>query len=256
MKPRAKTIQERFGLSDPDLSTPKHDEIILWLNANIESIVAELLPEDWTEAERKSHERELNDARSVWLERLKAGTVTAQDQGHPVRLLNADIEHFRLGGNRDKENEARRRLEEHLQSIAQRWPDPGLPPPRPPCTVVARKLEVPIMDRNYAVGFIDFWAVIRKPYAYLSGVEERRAFAPRWTVATADSDLLFEVKTSIPSLGELIRQVNHYRAYRQPNQSFYVVSPDDRFRPTIEAQGIGFIKYPEAVSSAGPLFES
>lgn len=34
MKPKATTIQERMGFRDPELSTPEHDAIILWLIKN------------------------------------------------------------------------------------------------------------------------------------------------------------------------------------------------------------------------------
>jgi len=41
-KPKAKTIQQRFGFADTDLRTPKHDEIMLWLDQNIVSVIKEL----------------------------------------------------------------------------------------------------------------------------------------------------------------------------------------------------------------------
>ena len=45
MKPKAKTLQERMGFMDPDLTTPKHDEILRWLKDNIETLAVALLPE-------------------------------------------------------------------------------------------------------------------------------------------------------------------------------------------------------------------
>jgi hypothetical protein len=37
-KRRAKTLQERFGFIDSDLTTPKHDEIVMWLDSNMQQV--------------------------------------------------------------------------------------------------------------------------------------------------------------------------------------------------------------------------
>src|SRR6266508_1899967 len=39
MEPKIKTLQARFGFADPDLKKPLHDEMIKWLDANIEDIL-------------------------------------------------------------------------------------------------------------------------------------------------------------------------------------------------------------------------
>lgn len=38
-QPKAKTIQERFGFIDNDLKKPEHDEMIQWLETNIEDVL-------------------------------------------------------------------------------------------------------------------------------------------------------------------------------------------------------------------------
>ncbi len=38
-QPRAKTLQERFGFIDADLKKPEHDEMIRWLETNIEDVL-------------------------------------------------------------------------------------------------------------------------------------------------------------------------------------------------------------------------
>jgi hypothetical protein len=43
MQPRAKTLQERFGFQDKELSTPRHDELMMWLDENIEACLRSLL---------------------------------------------------------------------------------------------------------------------------------------------------------------------------------------------------------------------
>ena len=32
MKPKAQTMAQRFGFMDPELTTPQHDEIMMWLD--------------------------------------------------------------------------------------------------------------------------------------------------------------------------------------------------------------------------------
>jgi hypothetical protein len=78
------------------------------------------------------------------------------------------------------------------------------------------RLEYVISDRNYVIGFVD-------------------VFCERYRVA-------IEVKTEIPSIGELIRQVHFYRTYL--NTVWVVVSPDDRAAQILQDQGIQFFKYP------------
>lgn len=41
-EPKLRTIQARFGFADPDLKNPKHDDIIKWVDDNIEDILMEL----------------------------------------------------------------------------------------------------------------------------------------------------------------------------------------------------------------------
>lgn len=43
MKPKAKTQLERMGFNDPDLKTPKHDEMCLWFAQNNKKILKEIL---------------------------------------------------------------------------------------------------------------------------------------------------------------------------------------------------------------------
>ena len=40
-KPKANTLQQKMGFFDEDLKMPKHDELMLWLDKNIEHILNE-----------------------------------------------------------------------------------------------------------------------------------------------------------------------------------------------------------------------
>ena len=104
--------------------------------------------------------------------------------------------------------------------------------------------EAPIQDKTYVIGFVDFKAIIKFPITcvveHLSG---NYYGADRYEWGSHEDEIIFnfEVKSTIPSLGELFRQIQLYKAY--DNNSFVIVSPDDRFREQIESQGLTFLKY-------------
>lgn len=43
MKPKASTMQERMGFNDPDLKSPIHDEMVVWLMTNSAPVAAYIL---------------------------------------------------------------------------------------------------------------------------------------------------------------------------------------------------------------------
>jgi len=55
--------------------------------------------------------------------------------------------------------------------------------------------------------------------------------------------LFIEIKTQIPSLGELIRQMRAYQAFGDRFTSYMVISPDDQFETILNEQGFWFYKY-------------
>ena len=90
----------------------------------------------------------------------------------------------------------------------------------------ALELEHAIMDGKYIVGFID-------------------VFCSKYSIGV-------EVKTSIPVLGELIRQIHFYAKYSSGTK-WIVVSPDDRYASFLTDQKIHFFKYQKS-STDLPLF--
>ena len=43
MKPKATTLQERMGFNDPDIKSPIHDEMVIWLMKNSASVASYIL---------------------------------------------------------------------------------------------------------------------------------------------------------------------------------------------------------------------
>ena len=202
-KTRATTIQQRFGFADDDLKTSKHDEIMLWLNDNIATVVNELLRNEWSEEE---------------LARLNGGLETA--------LTLTDL------------------------------------PPRRLVEVGDIAWEAPVLSENkyskYIVGFVDLrvqciqdclcWTQRHERYGSVYWLDQDGEKIPkektRWWVGRESRGLLcFEVKTSIPSLGEVIRQIKMYEEYQ--GGRFVVVSPDARYTKALKSQGIWFYHYKE-----------
>jgi hypothetical protein len=79
-----------------------------------------------------------------------------------------------------------------------------------------------------------------------------------WTVRDDSHAVGFEVKTTIPSLGELFRQLSLYgKRFSDCEQlhswrgcqmcKMFVVCPDARFADKIREQGYGFIQSPGAM---------
>ena len=97
--------------------------------------------------------------------------------------------------------------------------------------------EKPVMSGKYIVGFIDL--------AIVYSLEGQRA-KPAWD--TSEPEIIrfnrlicVEVKSSIPSASELIRQIQMYQEYQ--SGTYVVVSPDARCADVLKSQGIEFYHY-------------
>lgn len=81
------------------------------------------------------------------------------------------------------------------------------------------KLEHPVVDnsqhKNFVVGFIDVYC--------------------------RQMSIAMEVKTSLPGVGDVIRQIQFYKRYL--SGSWIVISPDDHHSIILREQGIHFFKY-------------
>jgi hypothetical protein len=187
-KPKATTLQQRFGFADPDLTTASHDAIMSWLDQAITEQPALWLPTppDW------------NDQIAECLQGMPRG---------------ADYERL-------------------MTSV------PSAPSLRD-LTIVKKIWEAPVTGtRDFMIGFFDMKVVYTFP---LLGLRGRDMMNLNWYVAREwNKEIAFEVKTTIPSLGELFRQLSMYRLHF--DGKIVVVSHDDRHATTILDQGYGFIR--------------
>ena len=212
-EPKAKTLQERFGFADPDLKTPKHDAIMFWLDTEMPAVLSQLFgAPKWEYLPRFDFNGGYSLSDEVPPDRCSGEIQSMQEK------INADL----------------RVAPVPLRSVTKTW-------------------ERPIIDRArngaYTIGFADmlvtwtdqivschFGRVSYKTWEYRSSEIEygyRRA-------------AYFEVKPSIPSLGELVRQLRMYKTYTE-DIPWVVVSPDVRFADKLKEQGFGFIQVPPEV---------
>lgn len=122
--------------------------------------------------------------------------------------------------------------------------------PRTPPFIVHRELEAALIPRDEPGRGARGW---RAPVGY--GDVLLRYTAPRPCAVYGRSDaiesfsihrdtfeLLIEVKTVLPTLGELLRQLNLYATAFPGYQA--VVAPDDRYADILREHGFGFLRYP------------
>lgn len=212
MKPKAQTMAQKFGFADPDLTTPKHDAIMMWLDTALEKAFAQKIygnhPDyvwNWEWCGGNQWEWDRNKEKLQGL--LREGKIVI-DASAPVQVIKSKV-----------------------------W-------------------EIPIVDRTYTIGFADMRIVYAscvldtaKILKILDQPEEGIIFPIRITGGVASDDYrirFFEVKPTIPSLGEVIRQIRMYQTYTG-NAEWWIASPDTRFKNQIEAQGIKFLTVPADV---------
>lgn len=239
--PRAQTLQSKFGFQDLDLLNHTHDEIILWVDANIEKIIQELVPNPEWSLDQNQALSFVQDNTKVHIEKLK-------DEIDKRKEKIIDPSYRGYWTKKDLE-EIVPRYELWLQ-----WEGLGNPPIKPPLKISDVKWEAPILGSNhFTIGFIDILAkytwteldVIQtnSKYGKIESVSLDERCFPKWRLLEISNLIAFEIKIVIPSLGELVRQVRMYQTYLPRDTKFVVVSPDDKFASALKSQGIDFYKY-------------
>ncbi|APY10171.1 hypothetical protein BWZ22_02495 [Seonamhaeicola sp. S2-3] len=106
-----------------------------------------------------------------------------------------------------------------------------------PFKIITNKWEHQMMyvNGNYKmiVGYIDILVRIQGKF-YFNDSDKYEDYT---------KNVFIEVKTQIPSLGELIRQMRAYQAYDDRFTDYIVISPDDRHKKILNEQGFWFYKY-------------
>lgn len=262
MKPKqANTLQQKLGFFDDDLKKPLHDEIMLKLNDKIEDIVNELFYKPLSENE---------------LEKLKDKAIRVIDTFIKDRTILIDYyrkcieEYSKKDSSEDYARwtkEYEEKLEVELNKIAKYKDFKGFnnKPERPRIKLKQKIWELPVTTQShyssgyssgssnkYTVGFIDMAVSFDQINFDIGGITTERITRPddKWITNIAknlyfetileERWLYIEVKTEIKSVGELIRQIQHYKEYK--SGSYYVVCPDNKYKDILQEQGIGTIE--------------
>lgn len=226
--PDSSTLQSKFGFQDEDLKTQKHDEIILWLDENMKEIVYKILDIKEEEWDSILVNNLIQEATNHMNERVSA--VKESIKKFSKFLTETE------GSNFDYYTDL---IERHKAELSQleSW---QLQSPSSKIPTIKTTWEHPVKNGNFLIGFVDMFVSISIPY-HLE-LRNEMSFLPYWDIKDTKKIIIFEVKSVIPSLGEVIRQIRMYEAFVS-QAKFIVVSPDNRFESALKSQGIGFIKY-------------
>ena len=219
---------------DPDLHTPAHDAIMLWLDEHAKEIVSGLAGFEAISLGRK-------EATKRQLASLDGLTFLDDDFN---KLLAETGQEVGVKTTWEHPIQSHDRSTRYIDLFIKAW------------------CSVPLLERTNQI-YDDELTPERRQLLEDGGWEENRDGWRRKTVwhdtlihapvrrgvdlwlGTATSigyTLACEVKPVIRSVGELIRQL---RQYESSKWKVAVVSPDDRFREIIEKQGFIFIKAPQ-----------
>jgi len=83
-RPRGQTLQQRFGFLDGNLKAPAHNEIMLWLTANIDWVIIELF---WNSARPARKRREVGLVGGLLA--LLASRCTVEPQAHILHVASS-----------------------------------------------------------------------------------------------------------------------------------------------------------------------
>lgn len=195
-------VNKNLGFWDNEVTEPDHDQIALWAYRNAEMILRTVCPERYDQRWQK------DEVNYHW---------------HNSEQSTIDLAREFTNANE-----------------------------RPNPRICTKALEY-VLKRH--TGYQDRTEII-VGYADLLIETERPTVVPQWTSGSSGSlagfklewakdhqapRVLVEAKTVIPSLGELLRQINLYRTAF--SGKCVVVSPDDTFADILAEQGVTFIKY-------------
>jgi hypothetical protein len=254
------TLQTRFGFADEELKTPRHDALMLWLDKNIESLVNKLFR---------------NDLTSEVIEKLQAEAIenlktVVTDRTRVLRHFVNQAEYYEKKespSSADKESlkSYRKKIEEENKKInlITTWKTFKTIPETPDVSILEKKWELPVTTQaqynngnssKYTVGFVDMSVQFAVPKPRLGGITSSRDNELRsgeWIYDLKNEpyidfeyerhSMYIEVKTEISSIGELVRQINHYKEYLKG--MYYVLCPNNPHKEILEQQGIGCLAY-------------
>jgi hypothetical protein len=209
---KVKTIAERFGFKDKDLTTPEHDKILLWL-LNDKNLIKVL--EELGVIKRIENYKILGPFCQAYKcdwswDSMSCSGVCAWDKEERRKR-------------KEKMRQTFSEINSFIKEIHFKYPD---------LIKLEKKVEAPIItSEKYTIGFIDLLIHIDTEF------QINNSFAVEFYEKTGKI-LYIEIKPKINSIGELIRQINFYRSYLPQDSLFAVVTRTAGLKPILNDQNI------------------
>ncbi len=261
-----KTIIERFGFGDKDLTTPEHDKILLWCmkKDNIYRMLSELgiiKPKqiictcnkynyDWKNEEREQGNCDWNEnynneceAGCIKMPEFNDYRIETIHDGDTEKRVNEKWKNNKEYGE-EYHNECKKTLSRRetiirmiiseFESINQNTKERLKKIFIDDCIteVVAEYAIMGGYNDNHNIGFIDLFVAI-----------ERKGFYPfSFSLFDEHKQIFIEIKPEVKSIGELIRQINMYRSHMN-NTIFIVVTKTRGLKDILSSQNIFVFEY-------------
>jgi hypothetical protein len=218
--------QATFEWDDPEMKTPGHDRIMVWLHQNIDHCIKQIIP-------HKKHDSDqvFDDAARIFSE-----NVARTKPMIASRLMGIEFP--------NPKSESLEQME-LVKAVRYEWEKP---------VIANNKFIVGYVDMFVEARVFNHWSLdfkndeaasmlLRQSKPSIDDV--RNIFA--WFPVYEKTNVYFEVKPKIKSLGDTIRQVQKYKVYDKRGL-FALVSPDSRFKEILNHQDIPQIVVPSTIT--------
>ena len=228
-EPKARTHIQQLGFFDQDLNSSTHDQIMIWLQDNMERV--------------------LND---LFYSPIEQWEIREMINRTKTRLQENIPELIRSNQNKSNFHEYADFIEklqkwDGAEILKKTWEKPRISEYSVKWEFCVERTGRTLSDK-FTLGFIDMAVKYSIPNYKITGIPgnviSQRSLSeysvPRLVTTSLESNVYFEIKTKIQSVGALLRQINFYKSYKPG--TYVIVCPDDRFKDILASQGVGFLK--------------
>ncbi|WP_295427010.1 hypothetical protein [uncultured Thiodictyon sp.] len=234
-----------------------------WLDHNIEKVVFDIaMDQSWVSKGTNWDPETIEGLRSAALCYVSDTISKTRVKLKELEGQVAEAENEFKNGSHGLSQWRARRLEQSREEVSryaaqlqsfESWDGLGDPPEYKPMQILQKKWEQPITSGKFIVGFLDMYVEASTMDISFIGNQNHSVAdssielleVPCWTLSHRQAfHLSFEVKTTIPNLGELLRQIRLYQQYTRPGMHYVVVSPDDADSALLKDQGILLYRCP------------
>lgn len=250
--PKAKTLIERLGFNDPELTTPAHDEMFIVCMGSVQRIIDLVIASDERFDDYKIMRSQVDDNSLRYaghnftppISECAASEYAAKYKRYgECDLTCEDVWNAPESGCIQSDcpilKETVSKMADIVKSMVY-----------VPITTIPEK---PIVTRNdFIIGFIDMF--IEMGFKFPEGQrQQEKMLKSTWTSSdeplsiAATVNILIEIKPSIRSVGELIRQIQTYREFREGNTVYVVISKTTAFKDILAQSDIILLNYADVL---------